>query len=167
MKRKGKRAHRVYRLISPIDHCTYYVGCTYLSFEQRLKQHIVDSRQQLHYPNKRARWIRDLLDAGQVPIIRLLEVCPASTAKGREMFWISYFLAYGDPLTNAVVQYRTLVLRSVDGYSDLARDIYKRTKIQALSGPITRAAAVRFSEMAGLTVDDLFYEIGESEVISE
>lgn len=167
MKRKGKRAHRVYRLISPIDHCTYYVGCTCLRFEERLKQHIVDSRQQLHYPNKRAKWIRDLSGAGQVPIIRLLEVCSASTAKGREMFWISYFLAYGAPLTNAVVQYRTLVLRPVDGYPDLARDIYKRTKIQALSGPITRAAAVQFAKIAGLTVNDLFYEIEESEVMNE
>lgn len=99
MRRFNGGSVAIYALIDPRDRSVGYVGKTVLPLHVRLSGHISDSRGK--YDNKRRRWINELLDAGVVPEIGLIEEVLHDGWDDAERAWILFFRSQGQARANS------------------------------------------------------------------
>lgn len=90
---------KIYALTDPRDGRVRYVGKTVKPLEKRRLRHVSDIRCG-RGSRPRRKWIGELLDEGLDPEIGLIEECDEDTWAERERFWIAYYRAYGNGLTN-------------------------------------------------------------------
>jgi hypothetical protein len=86
----------VYTLSDPTTGAIRYVGKTSRGVEQRLKEHLLPKNLKAH--THKNMWLRQLLGAGQKPVIEIVE--ESTDANEAERFWIAQFRALGFKLTN-------------------------------------------------------------------
>lgn len=92
-----KRSH-IYALLEPTTYQPRYVGRTGSSLPKRLGQHLADSK--LREPTRLAGWLRELVAAGQRPLIALLESVPDMDWRQAERDAIARLRAEGAALVN-------------------------------------------------------------------
>lgn len=80
---------RVYVLKDPVSLRVRYCGATKLSLRDRLRFHIANTNSRAKRRSGCFVWIDELIDAGRVPIIELLEECPRGEANACETRWIT------------------------------------------------------------------------------
>lgn len=91
------QVYRVYALLDPATRFPRYVGQTAEPLGVRLKQHVTK-----HQKTKKSLWIQSLVDAGEWPLIVLLEEFTSERrhAYERETYWVTRFRAEGCLLLN-------------------------------------------------------------------
>lgn len=99
----------IYALRCPVTNQPRYIGAS-VNPQARLDYHLFRARQ--YFEKVRARgyfivaptpkdfWINGLMDSGLLPVLDILEVCPAESADEREEAWIDKFVSEGVYLTN-------------------------------------------------------------------
>ncbi len=91
----------IYALCDPTDDdAVRYVGRTE-DLRNRIAVHLADAR----YPRQRKspvnRWVREKLDAGTMPLVRILEKVVSSQADTREIYYITHYATHStQPLLN-------------------------------------------------------------------
>jgi len=87
---------KVYSLSHPTTKEVRYIGVTSGTLNQRLSQHIWDSKNKMSH---KCNWIKSVvLETGQVPIIELLD--ETEDWELIEQYWISQFKSWGFSLVN-------------------------------------------------------------------
>lgn len=86
----------IYGLIDPRTDEIRYVGQT-VNPANRFSAHL----RGLKETSQKAEWVRELLDAGFCPVMKILEVCPMEKRNSREVDWIVKLRTDGFNLTNA------------------------------------------------------------------
>lgn len=81
----------IYGLVDPRTNAVRYVGRTKQRLPMRLHQHIGNARR-VKYQHARAKWIRELLEAGLKPLITLLEKTNDENQIAEENKWFGRFL---------------------------------------------------------------------------
>lgn len=101
---------RIYVLRHPDTNEIAYCGYTELSLRARLRLHLANTIQITEKRRQRIttsrslclKWTDELIDAGKVPLIELVEECDTkSEAEARECAWIVQLRAEGHALLNA------------------------------------------------------------------
>ncbi len=78
----------IYVLIDPRTSEIKYVGKAN-NLKKRYIAHFVDCTM---YNTKRTCWIKSLISKGLVPIVKVIEQCPLTIWKEREIYWIANFI---------------------------------------------------------------------------
>lgn len=97
----------IYALCEP-NGAPRYVGKSVWP-HQRFGNHLSRARRQRHTPRV-TDWVRELLDAGQRPQLRFLEVVPEADALKAERRWIDELRRDGRKLLNSSKTLRRLAL---------------------------------------------------------
>ena len=84
----------IYALIDPNDGSVGYVGKS-IDIAKRYHQHIGT-----HDGTPKSMWVKQLLDSGQKPGLKLLERCENSELDDRETYWMSFFMESGESSHN-------------------------------------------------------------------
>lgn len=67
--------------------------------QKRLRYHLQEST---YRPNsRRSKWLRSLTKAEVTPVLILVEECPATEWRSRELFWIAHYRGVGCDLVNS------------------------------------------------------------------
>lgn len=79
-----------------------YIGFTYTTLENRLKEHIKHSKNLKKHSHK-IHWFRSLMSANLTPMLELIETLEGcrEDAYEREQYWISHFRSTGSMLVNS------------------------------------------------------------------
>jgi len=93
-----KKAAWLYYLCDPDTGAVRYVGWTSKTPQRRLVEHISDARHGMK--GHRCNWLRSLLSAGLVPIIRPCLIAPATDAPHIERLLIAMWRRAGAKLVN-------------------------------------------------------------------
>lgn len=84
--------------LTGLDQSPRYVGKS-INPQLRLKQHIWKA-QNNNRNHPRSKWIKDLIESGESPQVKILEATTADDSRDREIYWINKFNADGHALTN-------------------------------------------------------------------
>lgn len=88
------KEYKIYKLIEPETNIVKYIGCTTSKLNERLSQHIYDSKTKNSF---KSVWIKSLLEKGLKPKIELIETCIEENWIQKEQYYINFY--YKD-LTN-------------------------------------------------------------------
>ena len=89
---------KIYTLSHPVTKEIKYVGVTSGLLNQRLSQHIWDSKHKFSY---KCNWIRHVVNTtGLIPVIELLEEVSEDTWEIMEVYWIQQLRCWGHSLVN-------------------------------------------------------------------
>jgi hypothetical protein len=165
-----ERRFTVYGLVDPRDGSIRYVGRTGLPPETRLAGHLSSLGSQNTGGSKKKRaWLRELIEAGLKPGIRVLEdfagELEAVDAEGR---WIAKGLAEGWPLTNGHKSGRGTISKETRNAIREKQDAEKKRAQQRFDrwerrqpktykivfNPIDRRRLERFAKLKKLSEDD-------------
>lgn len=83
------KEYKIYSLSDPITNEVRYIGVTQRTLEQRLYQHVWESK--TNRGTHKIHWIRTLTNQNLKPIIKLIEVCTDNNWEEREKYWISFY----------------------------------------------------------------------------
>jgi hypothetical protein len=96
--------YHIYTIEHPMTNEIRYVGYTKTTLKERLKSHlknVTECESKSRRWNKRLTWIKSIISASKIPIIKKLDVCNTiEEAKCLEKYWISQFKTWGFRLTN-------------------------------------------------------------------
>lgn len=92
---------KVYCIINPISQSVFYVGCTKLDVNYRLRQHVL-----LDYSNtdnggeqkKKSLLINEILKNKMYPTVKILCICSYELASTIEKYYYEYFTDRGETL---------------------------------------------------------------------
>ena len=89
---------KIYCLVDPITHKPFYVGATRRSLKDRLYSHIVgrfDPSYIKSLSSRRNKLIREIIEAGQTPLIYCLIIVPSDICDLFEREYYNLFLSQG------------------------------------------------------------------------
>ena len=119
VKNKENRVFKIYCLKDPRTLKIKYIGVTVSNLNQRLSQHLYDSKNIGTY---KRNWIRELTSLNKKPIICLLEYCNYKNWVQKEKLWIKRF----ENLTNTSQGGVGVVInRKIDSINKSARGHWK------------------------------------------
>ena len=119
VKNKEYRIFKIYALKDPKTLKIKYIGVTVSKLNQRLSQHIYDSK---NYGTHKRNWIKALIKDGKKPTICLLEYCTYKNWSQKEICWIKRF----ENLTNTYYGGSGVVInRKTDSINKSARGHWK------------------------------------------
>lgn len=98
MKSENNKTVFIYTLSHPITKEIRYVGKTFKKLNQRLKNHVWESKQPTCH---RHNWINKLLNDNLRPEIKVLDVVPEEDWQFWEIYWIEQLKSWGLNLTNS------------------------------------------------------------------
>jgi len=91
---------KIYTLVDPTTDQVRYVGITEGTLHNRLLGHLKEAKYRRNSkPNRKHRWINDLLDVGVLPTIILIDEVSLSP-EWWEVWWIEYLTSLGVNLLN-------------------------------------------------------------------
>lgn len=90
----------IYLLIDPNECRVKYIGQTTKDPESRMFEHLRDARKGGKRINKKQKWLCDLIENGQLPILRIVHAaCTQQELNYMEIAWFHYFNETGhEPL---------------------------------------------------------------------
>jgi hypothetical protein len=119
VKNKECRVFKIYCLKDPFTLKIKYIGVTVSNLNQRLSQHVYDSK---NSGTHKRNWIKNLISQNKKPIICLLEYCNYKNWEQKEKLWIKRF----SDLTNTSRGGAGLVInRKIDSIDKSARGHWK------------------------------------------
>ena len=119
VRNKENRVFKIYCLKDPFTLKIKYIGVTVSSLNQRLSQHIYDSKNNGTY---KRNWVKNLISQNKKPIICLLEYCNYKNWEQKEKLWIKRF----ENLTNTSQGGTGVVInRKIDSINKSARGHWK------------------------------------------
>lgn len=133
----------IYEFLDPVTMECRYVGQS-VDAQKRRSKHLSRARRgekRIHSSN----WIRSLMDAGQEPVLRIIERCRLDVADVREKFWIAQRRLEGCDLTN-----HTEGGGGSTGYkhTEESRAKISRAKMGVKTGPMSEETKAKMSRAA-------------------
>jgi len=93
----------IYALIDPRDGSTRYIGQTSGNLRKRLLEHIGDGHKRpSRHRSRRERWLKEVINAGLEPTMKVLGTASALDALTVEFEHIAAHIKQAVPLTNKV-----------------------------------------------------------------
>lgn len=123
--KNGNSPRFVYALVDPRSSRIRYVGCSY-NPKKRMESQLTEARARRSNPKyakvpdnfpPRLRWLTELIDGGNSPIVVILEECEYSEWRERENYWIVTLHEAGADLTN---------IRTSAGFDNIEHENYRR-----------------------------------------